>query len=175
MTFILRKIRKAKWYQSEAVPWLAKNDLQADTLVDLATKGNKLSVYLVEDDLSNLEQIIAALAANCDFVSDFDYAIFKQEALNEIDIKVDVAQGETPDPSVNIWHRDLVELSAAKIIALANVIGTRAERKRVLSKRVIQLVAQSVSSERIERDKLKLKPEQIAKIDILIGSISGDQ
>ena len=165
MPLILRKIRKAKWYRSDAVPWLAKEDLQADALVDLATKGNRLSVYVVEDDQSNLERIIAGLAANCDFISDFDYALFAQEALDEIKINAEDTNGETPDPVVNSWHRDLVELSAANIFALAKVIGTKAERKRVLSKRVLALVARAVVSGQIERDKLRLKPDQIAKLD----------
>jgi hypothetical protein len=162
---ILRKIRKAKWYRSDAVPWLAREDLQADALVDLATKGNRLSVYVVEDDQSNLERIIAGLAANCDFISDFDYALFADEALDEIKINVEDTNGETPDAVVNSWHRDLVELSAANIFALANVIGTRAERKRVLSRRVLQLVAHAVATGQIERGKLRLKRDQIAKVD----------
>jgi hypothetical protein len=162
---ILRKIRKAKWYRSEAVPWLASQDLQADALVDLATKGNRLSVYLVKDDQSNLERIIAGIAANCDFISDFDYALFAQEALDEIKINAEDTSGETPDIVVNSWHRDLVELSAANIFALAQVIGTKAERKRVLSRRVLELVAHAVASGQIERDKLRLKPDQIAKVD----------
>jgi len=162
---ILRKIRKAKWYRNDAVPWLAKEGLQADALVDLATKGNRLSVYVVEDDRSNLERIITAIAANCDFISDFDYALFAQETLDEIKINAEHTSGETPDTVVNSWHRDLVELSAANIFALANVIVTNAERKRVLSKRVLELVARAVASGQIEREKLRLKPDQIAKVD----------
>lgn len=165
MPLILRKIRKAKWYRSEAVPWLAKEDLQADALVDLATKGNRLSVYVVEDDQSNLDRIIASVAANCDFISDFDYALFAQEALDDIKINAEETSGETPDALVNTWHRDLTELSAANIFALAKVIGTKAERRRVLSKRVLELVARAVASGQIERDKLRLKPDQIAKVD----------
>jgi len=166
---ILRKIRKAKWYRSEAVPWLAKEDLQADALVDLATKGNRLSVFVVEDDQSNLERIIAGIAANCDFISDFDYALFAQEALDEVKINAEDTSGETPDRVVNSWHRDLVELSAANIFALAKVIATKAERKRVLSKRVLELVALAVASGQIERGKLGLKPDQIAKVDQVLG------
>jgi hypothetical protein len=112
-----------------------------------------------------LERIIAGIAANCDFISDFDYALFAQEALDEIKINAEDTSGETPDIVVNSWHRDLVELSAANIFALAQVIGTKAERKRVLSRRVLELVAHAVASGQIERDKLRLKPDQIAKVD----------
>jgi hypothetical protein len=165
---ILRKIRKAKWYRSDAAPWLESEDLQADALVDLATKGNKLSVYVVEDNQSNLERIIASIAANCDFISDFDYALFGQEVLDEIKINTQDTSGETPDTLVNTWHRDLVELSAVKIFTLAKVIATRAERRRVLSKRVMELVAHSIASGQIEREKLRLKPDQVAKVDSVL-------
>lgn len=50
MALVLRKIRKSKWYKSGSVPWLEEGDLRADALSDLATKGNKLSVYLVDGD-----------------------------------------------------------------------------------------------------------------------------
>ena len=169
MPFILRKIRKAKWYRSDAVPWLAEGDLQADSLADLATKGNSLSVYVVADGHSNLERIVAGLSANCDFVSNFDYALFRQETLDEINIEVKETSGETPDTSVNAWHRDLIELSASKIVALANQISTKAERKRILSRRILELLAQAVTSGQIDRDKLKLKPEQAARVDELIA------
>jgi hypothetical protein len=45
VALVLRKIRKSKWYKSGSVPWLEEGDLRADALSDLATKGNKLSVY----------------------------------------------------------------------------------------------------------------------------------
>lgn len=170
MPFVLRKIRKAKWYKSDGVPWLGEDELQADALVDLATKGNKLSVYVVDDDQANLEQIVTALAANCDYISDFDYALFNREALLEVNIKFENTEGDTPDAIVNSWHCDLIELSATKMMALATLIWTRAERKRFLSKRVLEMVVKAIASQQIDRTKLRLKPEMVAKIDQLIAS-----
>jgi hypothetical protein len=171
--FILRKIRKAKWYRSEAVTWLAEGDLQADALVDLSTKGNRLSVYLIDDDLTNLGLIVAALAANCDFISDFDYALLPQGALSELNIRFEKLPGDTPDAEVNRCHLDLIELTSSKIFALANTIGTSSERKRILSKRVLELVVQSVVSGRIEYTNLKLKPDQLAKVEALVVQQTG--
>jgi hypothetical protein len=163
--FLLRKIRKAKWYRTEAVPWLPNDQLQADALVDLATKGNKLSVYLVDDDHANLEQIVAALAANADYISDFDYALFNQNRLWDVDIKLESTQGDTPDSEVNDWHCDLIELSASSVIALANIILTDAMKKRFLSKRVFELLVSGVSSGQIDRTKVRLKPDIASRID----------
>ncbi|MCI0490485.1 MAG: hypothetical protein L0229_28150 [Blastocatellia bacterium] len=164
MPFILRKIRKAKWYKSEGVPWLAEGDLQADALVDLATKGNRLSIYLVYDDRSNLERVVAALAtANTDYISDFEYALFDLSALEKIGIELEKIEGETPDAMVNSWHCDLVELSASKILALATIIRSQAKRKRILSRRVLELVESAIASQQI--DPTKLKPKLFEKIN----------
>jgi hypothetical protein len=66
--------------------------------VNLATKGNKLSVYLVDDDHKNLEQIVTALAAACDYISDFEFSLFAEGALHETSIKGEETAGDTPDP-----------------------------------------------------------------------------
>ena len=88
MSFILRKIRKGRWHGSDVLKWLPANELPADSLVDLATKDNQLSIYIVEGDRSNLDRIIAALSANCDFISNFDYALLDKEVLDVIKIKM---------------------------------------------------------------------------------------
>ena len=69
MSFFLRKIRKAKWYKDEKDTWLADGELQADSLVDLKTDDNALSVWYIEHDKSNLKRVIAALGANTKKIS----------------------------------------------------------------------------------------------------------
>lgn len=168
MPFVLRKIRKAKWYKSSDVPWLLDSDLQADALGDLVTKGNRLSVYLIDDDQANLPQVVAALAASGQYVSDFEYALFDFAALLEFDIEVERAEGNTPDDLVNDWHRELVRLSVQKITALATLIQGRAERRRFLSKQVFKLISQGIAAGNIDRT--KLKPSLTNQIDSVARS-----
>lgn len=66
MARILRKIRKNRWYKTEEISWLPDNELQADALDDLRTKYNELSVYRIDENESNLDRVIAALATNTD-------------------------------------------------------------------------------------------------------------
>ncbi|MGE5443847.1 MAG: hypothetical protein ACM3SR_04500 [Ignavibacteriales bacterium] len=174
MPFFLRKIRKSKWYRHNDVPWLAEGELQADALRDLLTSSNQLSVWHIEDDRSNLERTIAALAANVTDNSNFDYALFDQQIVYEIGIKVESkkTKGASPDEEVNSWHCDLIELSASKLRELAKAIQTKAEIERIQVQDVIQLVAESISSGRIDRTKVKLKSEAIEKIDRVIASKS---
>jgi len=159
----LRIIRKAKWYKNEQVPWLPEGELQADTLTDLSTKSNELSVWHIEDDRSNLEQVVTALAAGRDNIASLDYALFDQQTLLAINIKIKETKGGSPDEKVNSWHRDLVELSATKLMALAKVIQTEAVKGRILPKDIIRLIKQAIASGQIER--AKLKPGIVAKID----------
>jgi len=161
--FFLRKIRKAKWYKNENVSWLAEGELQADALSDLETKNNELSVWYVEDDKSNLEQIAAALAASGDAISNLDYALLDQEVLSEVSIKVRNTRGGSPDKKVNSWHRDLVELSATALFELAKAIQTKATKERILPRDIGRLIKRAVDAGQIDRT--KLKPGVAAKLD----------
>ena len=86
MAFLLRKIRKPRWYKQD-LPWVAANDIQPDPLGDLTTSENKLSVWYVKDDKSNLDQVLAAIAASSGSLSNLDYALFNEHILSELKIE----------------------------------------------------------------------------------------
>ena len=145
MPFMLRKIRQARWYKVEGA-WLAADEIPADPLSDLTTKDNQLSVWYIEDDRLNLERVIAALAASGTDVANVDYALLDHRLLSDMHIKIDSTRGGTPDEEVNTsWHRDLVELSAGKLVTLAIAIFTHAEKQRMPKIRVHQLIAHAVT------------------------------
>lgn len=165
----MRKIRKSKWYKNEGVSWLAEGELQADALGDLNTKNNELSVWCIEDDESNLKEVVTALAAKCDDISNLDYALFDQQLLSEISIRIKATKGGSPYERANdSWHHDLVELSAFKLMELANTILNSAKKGRVPEKAILQQISQAVASGQIERT--KLKPRIVEKIDKLIAT-----
>ncbi|CAN5784806.1 hypothetical protein BH18ACI4_BH18ACI4_19670 [soil metagenome] len=165
MPLVFRKIEKAKWYKTDAVPWLAAEDLQADALADLSTKGNVLSVYFVdEDDEEALDRLIAALALNREFITKLDYALFPEDSLSDIAIRVTNEEGDTSDPVVNTWHRHLTELSAEKIIHLADLIRN-ARKERVLGKRVRAMVVNALVTKRVDRAKFRLGSDTIAELE----------
>ncbi len=167
MPFILRKIRKARWYQNGEIPWLAAGELQADPLADLATSDNTLSVYLIESDKSNLERVVTALAANCNKVSNLDFALLDLGVFSKLEIKVECAAGQTPDEQVNKWHRDLVELSAQKLIELAKAILSSAGKKRLSKRSLVRLIAEALEFNHISA--AKLKPGVLKKIQGELG------
>jgi hypothetical protein len=163
VSLLLRTIRKAKWYKNENVSWLAEGELQADAMADLSTKDNELSVWHIEYDRSNLEQVVAALAAGRDSIANLDYALFDQQILSAIGIKIKDTKGGSPDEKVNSWHRDLMELSATKLMELAKAIQTKAAKERILPKDIIRFIKQAAESGQI--DLAKLKPGVKVKIE----------
>jgi hypothetical protein len=166
--FILRQIRKSRWYKED---WghLEGEDIPADPLGDLVTTGNELSVWFVKDDRSNLDQVVTALAANRDNISTFDYTLFDLKVLEDLGISSKKTSGGTLDELANnSWHIDLAGLTAFKLVKLAKMLLDKGERKRVLGKEIRRLIANAVASEQIEL--AKLKPSLKDKVESLITS-----
>ncbi len=165
MPLLLRKIRKSRWYK---YPWLEEGGSQADALLDLKTDDNILSVWYIEDDKSNLERVLAALASNSDNISNVDYALFEEQDMLNMDIKLDSTKGNVPDDEVsNSWHRHLSELSAMKLAMIAKTIQTVGEIDRKQPQEVKKLLKESVVAGKIESS--KLNPKIRAAIDPKVG------
>jgi hypothetical protein len=152
---LLRKIRKSKWYKNDAVSWLNEDENQADALGDLVTSNNTLSVWLVEDDKSNLDQVIVALASTSDNISNLDYALVKVDLLLNIGIKIESKEGLTPYSKANKWHRDIEEMTATKLYKLAEIIFIHSDIARVSQKDILNLIKVAVQKEEIDKAKLK--------------------
>ena len=118
MPLILRKLdKKASFYAQE---WLEDDDVQADALSSLRTKDNQLSVWLIDDDRSNLNRVIAALASGRDHLDKVDYALIDRRFIDSLDIQVSKVDGRSPDMGANQhWHCDLARLSGKQLLALA--------------------------------------------------------
>jgi len=167
-------VRKNKWYKTETIAWLLPGEFQSDPLGDLATSENKLSVYRVEDDRSNLGRVVAALAAKCDSIANFDYVLFEETILKEIGIKSEQTKGQTPDETVNNCHLDLIELSAFRLVDLAKQVLDRGEVGRFSLPEVTNLLVESIQKGYLNEAKMGLKPKEIEKINKLIQSKFSD-
>lgn len=163
VALLLRKVRDRRGSSAEGLAWLDAGEIPADPLADLTTQENALSLWQVEDDRGNLHRVIAAMAATCDDISHFDYALFDKAIPAEIGIDLEAAPGETPDAEANAaWHYNLVHLSGSKIVELARLILRDGERDRINQKQVKSLLAQAVAAGNLEI--ASLKPKIRAKI-----------
>ena len=159
--FLLLRISISRWYNHEEHPWLSQDSshadgIQAAALSDLRSEKepNTVSVWGIENDRSNLELVVTALAANRDKIRNFDYALFNLDHILKFSIKIEPTEGNTPCPKVNSWHRNLTELSVHKITELVKIIMVEAERVRIDKKTVHCLIQRAVDAGECDRTKL---------------------
>jgi hypothetical protein len=171
----LRKVRQSRWFPVKGPVWFPEHDVQADPLGDITTSGNTLSVYQIEDDKSNLERVVAAMAANNQTLSNFDYLLFNRDSLRALDIDYKQTKGATPDAGVNEWHRDIIRLSGLKLVNLAREMLHNGEKGRISEKNVSQLIAKSLAKGELDQAKVKLSKESLAKINRIVETEFAEQ
>ena len=153
MPLLFRAITQRKWLtvKTEEGAWLVSSEIPADCLSDLKTHRGTLSLYEVQEDRSNLEQVIAAWAAGRQRPDNVDYTLFDSELLGSLGLPLVESPGTTPDPEVNEWHRDATQISAQALANLAFEIWHRhAEKKRVFPNEATRLVASAVAEGRLQ-------------------------
>jgi len=154
---ILRIVRKTRW-EGEKPSWLEKGEFHAEPLGDFMTSANSLSAWRIEDDQSNLQRVITALAANRARVANFDYVLFDGELLTVCHIKVEHTKGDSPDEEVNAWHFDLIELSAQKLVKLVEAVWEKkTEVKRISHKEIRNWILQAKELGQLEPDQIRVK------------------
>ena len=169
MTLVLRLIRQSRWDWPGALDWLAEGDIPADPLADFAnTIENCLSVWFLDDEKKELDALLGALAASREKADKLDYVLFAEEHLRFAGIEVRATAGLTPDAQVNACHRDLVHLSASKVLALTTRVwqdnyGTI----RVAERKAVQRVADAIRLGRFSLEDLRprLREAVIACLD----------
>jgi hypothetical protein len=145
MTCFLRKVRKSKWYNNPDVQWLTSGALQADALSDLQTKGNKLSLWIIEEDSSNLERVVTALGSTCDHAAQIDYALVECSKVKELGIILENTPGDSADEELNgKYHVDATQLTAEQVYNFARLIQSTAEIQRCYKVKLIALLREGV-------------------------------
>jgi hypothetical protein len=137
----LIKVTWGRW-QSDP-PWLSAGELQAAALFDLRFSNNKLSMWKIEDDSSNLERILSALATSSGKTSidNVDYVLLDQNLVQALGVKIEKSSGGTPDSVANRdWHYDCIELCVSDIVNIAKRIKTAtiSRKKEAEVKQMIQ-------------------------------------
>lgn len=152
---LLRKILdKRRWdWTAETPSWVPSGDIPAAPLADFnSSPDSKISVWYVESDKSNLERIIAGIAAGRQTADKLDYVLFPETVLSQAGVKAEDAPGKSKDKDANAkWHRDLVEISAAKLVKLVELVGREGDIIRSSEHEVIALIRKFVGDGSIEK------------------------
>lgn len=154
MPLALRVVRQPRWYQQPALIWLERGDVPADPLADLNTTENKLSIYKIEDDKSNLIRVISAYAANRNY-NKLDYILFDWNTFEKTNIRLEKTPGNTPDEFVNDFHYSLIDLSGLQMISLTKtILSSVIENERVDQRDVLEMVRQGIVNKQIIFDRM---------------------
>jgi len=149
-SFLIRINNKRTWDREAYAEWLDIGQAPADVFRDFRVAEGILSVWHIENDRSNLNLVVAALAATRQSFDVFDYALFNQELTSSSDIKFLATAGDTPIPSANLWHRDLTALTANKLSVLVNTLFDVIEKERISKQEVKSLIVEAARDGKIE-------------------------
>lgn len=150
-----------RWHPQEEYGCV-EGEIPADPLGDLQTTRNKLSVWLVEnneedgeEDRSNITRVATALAATCDKPDRVHYILISGDVLTDLGISVEKSEGDTPDEEANKqWHYDLYDLSAQKLLKLAESLLGKVEPKAILKGKIKEHLVDGLGSGRLNRGRL---------------------
>ena len=152
MPKFLRFVRQARWAQPSWLPH-APNERQADTLRDLLTQSNRMSVYRA-DSQQMVHYAVAGFAANRERLAHVDYAIIDTDALRTNTIKAEPNPGRTPHVEANKIHCDFVDLTASQILAIAIAI-TPEQVQRVHQTTIRAMLAEALLQNLLDQPMLK--------------------
>jgi hypothetical protein len=153
-------IRQSRWDLSQKCDWLGEADFAN-------TDENSLSVWLLDDDKKDLDDVTAALVASREKTDKLDYVLFMAEHLHAVGIEVCEESGTTPDEQVNALHRNLTHLSAAQVLALTTrVWHENLGLNRIDQRTALQLVRASVSCGRIRLEQLRPKLREDVRVSL---------
>ena len=161
MPSYLRSLKKNHWDKERN--WLIQTNntenvlarLQADIFLDLKPSGNALSVWEVAEGESNLPRIASAFISTRDDKDWLDYVLLPDGLLESLQVRKEKSPGDSCDKEVNeLFHYDLLELSAQKLISMAAMIGNM-EVRRINPQKGLELLDTAISSGFIAEDKLK--------------------
>jgi len=157
MAKLLRRIQhKPNWDpQGEFSTYLPPGQAPADSLDDIATDANRLSIWQIDDEGTNLDRVLAAMASPRENLQKLDYLIFDIQDVQVLEIPVEASPGNTLDQEANkSWHFHLTHLSAAALASLANRMLARGPARRQNERQLIALLDKSVANGWIDQSRL---------------------
>lgn len=159
MSYLLRKIKGNRWLR---IP-REDNNFPADPLADLNTTSNTLSVYYVEQENRDIKIAIAGIATTKP-IENFGYALVKLSDVKLEGFNIIEKSGTTPSKEANQLHREIINLTAEKLVRLAKLIHRSPKKTTILKREVGNIVQDALKHKKL--DKEKIKPELREKLNI---------
>lgn len=137
--YLLKFGKKRNW-DDLGLAWLPRGAIQADPATDLRISSGKLSVWWIEEDRSNIDLVILALASSRQHLEKIEFGLFEDTIPGQIGIKVAEEVGVSPVPSVNHYHRNFIEMTTDQLTTLVNSIFFNISKSRKLKPEITKLL-----------------------------------
>ena len=159
MSFLVRKITKAKWVVDDR---LGSHAISADAVTScLRTKANALSVWECHGpERPDVLGPVLALAAELERLDSIQVVAISRSSLEASGVALEATPGSTPVADLVPTHRDLVRLHLDTLGALARVIAAAVRQEttsyQFSKKQVRDLIIGAIRARRV--DIVRLKP-----------------
>ena len=166
MTYLVRKIKRAKWLSRAELR--SDEEISSDALTkNLQTTGSKLSLWTYSsEDLRELDEIALAIASTRDFLDSLEIAWVEKEELEDKGISFEEAPGDTPLADLRERHIHAVCLDVVRIANIsefyADAVRNKNRWKRFSVREIEKLIIQAWKDKRLIHE--DLKPELMQKI-----------
>jgi hypothetical protein len=127
---------------------------------EFRTRENTVSVFVVDSERKNAARILSAIMSAKDAGSGLiatDCLIFASESVEALGIPIREEPGLTPDMEANKWHRDLADLSADRLVKLAEVLVKNADLHAVLEGELVEALKGAAANGELQKEKLSSK------------------
>lgn len=132
------------------------NDFPAQGLSkNFKTTNNVLSLFIVKNDLSNLNRVLAAIASTRKYTAHIDYTLIPVKEINHRRFNIIQTTGQTPDSVVNTeYHRDFIEITGFQLARFAKIILDNDNFGRKREQPIIELIIQNIGDGKLDKNKL---------------------
>lgn len=137
----LRKINIPYWV-THGVKWLPIGHIQGNALNDLRTVSNALSVFEFDGSEIALRRIAAAMTCREGHIRNFGYTLLEPDEVSRLGAVPKKRSAETADRFVNELHINLEEVSAQRVLAIAELV-LRSKRTELIKSDVKNCVRES--------------------------------
>lgn len=103
----------------ESPPWLPAGGAPGELLDDLRLDESELSVFLLPED-AEPQRVAIALAGKRSRLEASGWIVFDLEIVTGLAIEITKTKGQTVDPVVDEWHRDLRKLTVNSVAAFVH-------------------------------------------------------
>jgi hypothetical protein len=144
---------KRRW---DVESWVPPGDIPAGPFGDLApSPTSALSIWLIDQDLSNLDRIVAALAAGRNHLDKFDYVLVDERAVLQLQVEIEARAEKCPDEEASAqWHRNMIRLTGSQLNALVRLIYSSGLKRRILEPDVEAIIRSALQRGHLDRSRV---------------------